>query len=697
MAAVLYESAHVRVAADDGTATLWLDLPGTPPNRLSAGTADAIGRAVAAVRANPFVEVLVVRSAKPAGFSAGYDPEALLGLGSAGERAAAAAAGQRALQALAEAPVVSVAVVEGPCLGAGLELALACDYRLAVAAPGTELGFPEAGFGFLPGWGGLTRLTRRVGVRAALGLVLSGRPVGAREALDLGLVDHAFCGRRAGIEVRTFLDRLRRWPRKPRRRRWDWLGTGRTVRGARQVLAELGGGGPPAGAAAVRVAEAALRSEADGFAAERREFAAVLATPAARSGLRLLARAHRPAAVHPAPRNPVPPLPAVVGVVGADPAVDRVAEDVSVRGGRVVRAGDAPMEPGGRGAAARLTPLERDQAAARIRSAAAGEPWAGFDAAGLVLVAGGSDVAAVEAYTRPRAVIAVVGRPVGPAQAAAARPGRVAGLAFPVLPGESDLVEVVAGAGTSPDAVAALAGWVRELGGVPVVVSDHPRQVVRRVLAAAWDEAVRLAAEGVPAEAIDRAAVRAGFRVGPLEALDELGLEAAHPLVPRVGPLLAAGLRGRPAGDGFYHRPPDDRPRPNVFAQVVLWKAACRAHAGAGFVPHSESRPANWEDRLVYRAVNAAAAALGDEDHAGPAEIDLAVALGANLFRPRGGPLRLADAVGLPRVAGRLGELAAAFGRRFEPHPELARRAAVGERFHDDSPAPEPDRPRVAA
>ena len=113
-------------------------------------------------------------------------------------------------------------------------------------------------------------------------------------------------------------------------------------------------------------------------------------------------------------------------------------------------------------------------------------------------------------------------------------------------------------------------------------------------------------------------------------------------------------------------------------------------NAEPGFIPH-------LEDRLVYRVVNAAAAALGDEDHAGPAEIDLAVALGANLFRPRGGPLRLADAVGLPRVTGRLGELAAAFGRRFEPHPELARRAEAGERFHDGHPAPEPDRPRVAA
>lgn len=673
---MLHESANVRVEADDGTATLWLDFPGDPPNLLSAGRIAEIARAVEAVGANPFIEILVVRSAKPAGFSAGYDPDPLLALDTDADRRETAAAGQRLTGALAAAPFITLAVLDGPCLGAGLELALACDYRLAVATPDAMIGFPEVANGFLPGWGGITRLTRLVGVRAALDLLLSGRPLPARQARSIGLVDHAFCTRRAKIEVRTFLDRLQLRPHKPARRRRDWFGTGGVLQDVRRALADGDGADRPAGFAAVRVAEAALRSEADGLAAERREFAAVLGSQAARAGLELLRLVHRPTVVRPGPRNPVPPVPAVVGLVGE--AEGWVAREVAVRGGTVLRAGRSWVEPpspdegdGRSPADTRLTPLERDQAAARVRVNGPDDPWAGFADAGLVLLGGDASVPAAEAHVRPRAVIAVVGRPVAPAQESADRPGRVAGLAFPVFPGESPVVEVVAGPETEPDALAALAGWVRHLGLVPVVVSDRPTQVVRRVLAAAWDEAVRLVAEGVPIAAVDQAGVRAGFGRGPLEAIDVLGFEAVGPFVPRLAPLATAGLRGRAAGDGFYHHPPDNPPSPSVIPQLLLADAAPPARG-----------------RLALRVVNEAAAALGDEAHAGPAEVDLAVALGAGLLRPHGGPLRYADVIGLPATVARLAGLAKAFGRRFHPHPELARRAAAGERFHEAPPAP---------
>jgi 3-hydroxyacyl-CoA dehydrogenase/enoyl-CoA hydratase/3-hydroxybutyryl-CoA epimerase len=704
--AVLYESAHVRVESDDGIATLWLDFPGDPPNLLTAGRVNEIGRAVEAVGANPFVEILVVRSAKPAGFSGGYDPGSLLELGTDADRRAVAAAGQRVTRRLAVAPFVSLAFLEGLCLGAGLELALACDHRLAVATPSSELGFPEVPNCFVPGWGGITRLVRLIGAWAALGLVLSGRPVPAREARAIGLVDHAFCLRRTKIELRTFLDRLQDRPRKPRRRRWDWLATERVIRVAREATVD------DAGLAAIHVAEAALRSEADGLAAERRAFAALLDSPAARAGLELLRRAHRPAAVRPGPRNPVQPFPDVVGVVGV---VDHVAEEVAIRGGRVVSVGDSPREspclsPVGKEEvpariasgllSARLTPLELDQAAARIRVNTDAEPWAGFAEAGLVFADADAHIPGIEAHVRPRTVIAVAGQPVAAVQELADRPGRIAGLAFPVLTGESNLVEVIAGPETDPDTLATLADWTRRLGFLPVVVSDRPNQVVRRLLAAMWDEAVRLEAEGAPADAVDRAAVSAGFHRGPLATIDAVGFAAARPLVPRLAPLVAADLTGRP-GEGFYL---PDGETPNLFAQVLLWEDLQMRNAEVGlrnpevaFDPHSELRIPHLIDRLTFRVVNEAAAALGDESHAGPAEIDLAAALGADLLRSHGGPLRFADAFGLRAAVGRLGDLASAFGRRFQPHPELVRRAAAGERVYESRPPSSDHRPPVAA
>jgi enoyl-CoA hydratase/carnithine racemase len=219
---MLYESPHVRVEAADGVATLWLEFAGPPVNALTPSRLADIDRGLSAATANPHVEILVLRSGRPAGFCGGHDPESLADLTTEDARAAFALAGQQALNRLAAADVATVAFVEGPCLGPGLELALACDYRLAVAEPDSWVGFPDTARGVPPCWGGVTRLTRLLG-RRANGL-LAGDTLTAREARGIGLFDDAFSARRAKVELRSFLDRLQR---KPRKRREGWLRWGR--------------------------------------------------------------------------------------------------------------------------------------------------------------------------------------------------------------------------------------------------------------------------------------------------------------------------------------------------------------------------------------------------------------------------------------------------------------------------------------
>jgi enoyl-CoA hydratase/carnithine racemase len=207
---MLFASTHLRVTADYGVGTLWLGFAGPPVNALDAARLAELDAALAAVEGNPFLHALVVRSAKPAGFCAGLHPS----VAAVADRAAFAHRGQRALGRLSELPFTTVAFIDGPCLGVGLELALACDHRLCVSAPGTLLGFP----GRFTCFGGGTRLRKRLGRRAA-GLVESGRTLSGREARDLGVVDRAFCARRAKIELRTFLDELEQSPRVPARAR----------------------------------------------------------------------------------------------------------------------------------------------------------------------------------------------------------------------------------------------------------------------------------------------------------------------------------------------------------------------------------------------------------------------------------------------------------------------------------------------
>ena len=210
---MLFESANVRVAFEFGTATLWLGFRGSPVNALDAAGLRELDAALAAIEQNIFANIVVIRSGKPAGFCAGIHPEALASLATAADRAAFSWLGQSVFARLGSLRATTVAYLDGPCLGAGLELALACDYRLCCTTIATHLGFPDR----VPtGFGGGPRLCELLGRRLARTVLDSGRTFSGREARKLGFVDRAFCERRAKIELRTFLDELECGAASPR-------------------------------------------------------------------------------------------------------------------------------------------------------------------------------------------------------------------------------------------------------------------------------------------------------------------------------------------------------------------------------------------------------------------------------------------------------------------------------------------------
>jgi enoyl-CoA hydratase/carnithine racemase len=420
---MLFRSDHVRVSAEFGTATLWLDFPGEPVNALDLARLRELDAALAAVEANPSVNILVVRSAKPAGCCAGIHPEALASLTTAADRAAFAWVGQQVFTRLATLSAVTVAFLDGPCLGAGLELALACDHRLVLCRPTTHLGFPAAPHGIPPCFGGTVRLRKQLGRRAADQLLASGRTLSGREARALGLVDHAFCERRGKIELRTFLDALER--RGPR---------------------------PKPGLELV------------GFADERRALARALDAAAVARQLEAL----RPLRVFPEPANPVPPFPAVVGLLGEDDDASRLAAEAALRGSEVVASGSAAGVLAGIAVAlARgfVTPLEAEQTRGRVTVS---QSLAGFDRAGLVLAAEGERLDELAEVVRPRCVVAVRGAspPVG-----FPHPRRVIGLNLDVG------AVLLRGPGTDSDTVAAVAVWLTPFGFTPRVENATARPV----------------------------------------------------------------------------------------------------------------------------------------------------------------------------------------------------------------------------
>ncbi|MCZ2341822.1 MAG: enoyl-CoA hydratase/isomerase family protein [Bacteroidales bacterium] len=206
---MLYQSQHIQIDSVDGIATLRMAFPDSPVNTLTPLRLLELESAIQAVTASPCTEILVIRSGWPGGFCGGDDPARLRDLTDDSSAAHYAQIGQRILGHIADAAVVSLAFLEGPCLGPGLELALACDYRIAVAEPHTCFGFPRWKHHLPPCWGGYARLSARVQK------ALSREPVlYPQAAQQYGLIDDRFSRRRAKIELRRWLDHLQARPRK---------------------------------------------------------------------------------------------------------------------------------------------------------------------------------------------------------------------------------------------------------------------------------------------------------------------------------------------------------------------------------------------------------------------------------------------------------------------------------------------------
>ncbi len=649
----------------------------------------------------------VIASAKKGNFMAGADVKAFVGVARAGDAAIAAAKareGQQVFSRLAALSVPTVAAVNGACLGGGLELALACSSRVASDAEVVSLGLPEVRLGLIPGWGGTQRLPRLVGLAAALDLILTGRSVGARQALRLGLVDAVVAPEALPAAAREQILVLAGGGAAARRPAGGGLERVPMSRllilaMARRRARAQTRGHYPAPESAIAAVRHGLQAGIESGLAREAELVGRLIVGDVSKNLVAIFLSSRGMSAEVAPASDaVRPSRRIerIGVIGAGTMGGGIAA-VAAAAGLPVRLKDVGAEalaPGLRQVhdlarwRARKGRATREQARRLVALVTPTTDSVGFGRCDLIIEAVVEDlevkrrlVRELEALTAPDAIIATNTSSLSVAAIAegAGRPGRILGLHFFNPPQKMPLVEVVRGPATDAEAVEAAVQLARRLGKTPVVVKDTPGFIVNRVLMPYLAGALDLLAAGSVVEEVDRAMVAFGMPVGPFALLDRIGLDvaakvssvlkAAFPERPGDASLLHAMLQaghlGVKSGKGFYRwrgagasaRPagasPDVAP---LLAATYRGPVEGVASAPAGATPRGAgAAPAEAiVDVLVDVMVDESARLLDEGAVERPDVVDLALVLGAGFPPFRGGPLRHADAVGHSLIAERL-------------------------------------------
>ena len=701
----------LTVALEDGVAVLALDLPGESVNKFSRPVKDEFGAAFAAAQADPAVRAIVFISGKPDMFVAGADIEEFVALRSVEEATRLSRDGQRMLDRVAASTKPVVAAIHGPCVGGGVELALACHYRIATDHPKTTFSVPEVQLGIIPGAGGCNRLPRLVGLRAALEIVLTGRNVRAAKALRMGLVDELVA---PAILRRVAVAAARRLAagRARRRRPGGWffdrsmLGQAMVLRRARAMTLKQTGGHYPAPLAALDAIRFGLANGvAEGLPYEAELFGRMAMTDVSR---RLVEVFFATTALKKDPGVP-PPVPKArpverVGIVGAGFMGSGIAAVAVGQAGVQVRFKDADLPRVGAGLRAvarvveeraRRRSITKREAARQLALVSGGADYTGFHGADAVIEAVFEDLALkqavlreVEAVTRGTCLFAsnTSTIPISRIAEASSRPETVIGMHFFSPVHRMPLLEVVVGERTAPETVVTAVSLGRRMGKTVIVVQDRPGFFVNRILAPYLGEACRVLVEGVPIEAVDGAMIGWGFPVGPITLLDEVGLDVAakasgvmqeafgerlrQPF--DLGRLVADGRLGRKNGRGFFAYRQGKKQGVDPAACRLLGLTPGEAPADRGPVA----------ERLAFAMLNEAARALEEDVVRQPRDGDVGALFGIGFPAFRGGPFRTVDAVGAGAVVDTLERLAAAHGDRFLPAASLVEQARGGGRFY---------------
>ncbi|MFM2658066.1 fatty acid oxidation complex subunit alpha FadJ [Vibrio owensii] len=692
---------------EQNIAWLAIDVPNEKMNTLQAVFADEMKEIFAQLKDTSGVKGMIIHSLKPDNFVAGADVRMLEACTTASEAEALAKQGQELFQQLSDLPYPVVAAIHGPCLGGGLELALACDYRVCTDSDKTRLGLPEVQLGLLPGSGGTQRLPRLIGLLPSLDLILTGKQLRAKKAKKLGVVD-------ACVPETILLDVAKQLIEKgknkgnkkqsTKEKLMSGSGLGRkfVFEQAAKKTNEKTRGNYPATVAILEVIQHGLeKGFVQGQELEAKRFGELVMSSESKA-LRSIffatteMKKENGAEAEPAAVNRVGVLGG--GLMGAG------ISHVSVAKAKVpVRIKDVSND-GVLNALNYNYKLFEKQRKRRIISKAGlqskmlqlsgGIDFTSFNHIDVVIEAVFEDldlkqtmVADIEANAKPETIFATntSSLPIHKIAEKAERPENIVGLHYFSPVEKMPLVEVIPHETTSEETISTVVALAKKQGKTPIVVKDKAGFYVNRILAPYMNEAAHILLANEPIEQLDGALLDFGFPVGPITLLDEVGVDIGAKIMPILvnelgerfkGPdvfdtLLNDGRKGRKSGKGFYtYKGKKKEVDKSVYKLLNL-------------TPESKLSDNDIALRCVLPMLNEAVRCLDDGIIRSPRDGDIGAIFGIGFPPFLGGPFRYMDQFGLKELVEKMNEFASKYGDRYAPCDGLLTRAGEGRNFYD--------------